>query len=131
MLREWLTELLRLALPYPLVQVKGHPGVSCVATERKPELILHLINRTSADSIEARLWFVDQPGETGDIEMELRTDRDPISVTMLLSGKQLDWQRDSESIGFTVPGVYIHEAISHSVPRCWVRRQYIYERLFR
>ncbi|MHB9037956.1 MAG: alpha-L-fucosidase [Armatimonadota bacterium] len=111
-LREWLTELLDSAMPAPLVRMNGHTGVSCVASQRGSELVLHLINRTSADSPEAGLWFVDEPGKTGNIEIEVLVARDPVKVTTLLAGREFEWHREAEYVRFTAPDIYIHDAVS-------------------
>ena len=111
MLRHWFKQQISQSFSDPLIIIENCPGISCVVSENENDRAIHLIDRTSAESAEVSYWFVEQPGHTGPVSVDLLSLRDPISVKLLSSGEDVGYVRKDKRIKITIPHMYIYEAI--------------------
>ncbi len=112
-LRELVAAALREGLgPEPLVEFTGPAGIEIVVNRRENDLFVHLVNLTPGNSFgRASELFFDSVPVYRDLEIIVRPERQPQSVTELPAETSSDWQAESGALRISVPELRHHVAV--------------------
>ncbi|MGC9317768.1 MAG: family 10 glycosylhydrolase [Armatimonadota bacterium] len=109
--RHLIGELAERLFPRPAVSITAPPTVE-VALRRTADgrLALHILNLSNAQRADSHL-AVEHVPEVGPVEVRLRVDREPASVTWEPGGEALQWSWAEGVLATTVPRLHIHGAV--------------------
>ncbi len=109
--RDLLTWALRLALPEPLVEIEGHPGVELVINRRGTDLYVHLVNLTADTGFGGSQFFFDEVPVYADVAITVRPPHLPTQVLQMPGEAPLAVARHGAALRVILPRVEAHAGI--------------------
>ena len=110
-LRDLIGGLARDLFPEPAIEVVGPPGLDVsLRTTRDGRLSVHLLNTTGMP-LPDRYGFTDFIPPLHDIELAIRTESRPGSVTWVPDGRELAWSWSDGRLSVVVPELKIHGVV--------------------
>lgn len=108
--RKFLHNLVRELFPEPMVEVTGSQLVEVVLARKAGKTVVHLIN-TAGQADNARVYIFDEIPPIGPLQVFLRLDHEPKSLTLEPGGTPLAFTYENGVVRADVPKVDIHAMV--------------------
>jgi hypothetical protein len=110
-LRIFINEVVRRLVPKFNIEVMAPLCIDAVLRRKGKSTILNFINRSSGVPNYPQNGFIDEIPLMGPIEVTMKSDKKPVSVTLPLSKVKPQWNWKKGEVKILVPCVHIHEVL--------------------